>query len=422
MKQQMNSKSQPESDQGTPQPESDGQPRWRRTLYAVWLAQLIVVIGFGFVAPFLPFYVRELGITDERQLRIWAGLLIFAPGLMFTIFAPLWGIVADRYGRKLMLARAVFAGAGLLTLMGRVSNAYQLLGLRFLQGALTGSMSAAMALVSSTAPTARLGYSMGLMQTSIFVGFAIGPLVGGLSADYLGYRESFYIAGGLLFIAGLVVVFGVKENFARPTAEMVKANGDLGSVVRNPGFPAVLAILFLVNMGGTIAWPIFPLFVESLGVPGGRVASATGIILFVSGIAAAVSATVMGRVSDKRGPRPILILSTLFSGIFSIPHALVRSVTQLLGVRALFGLAAGGTGPSVNAIVGRMVPRDSYGRAYGITSAAAWLGATVGPLVGGFTASALGLRAPFVIMGVVLIIVSGVVAAVIKEGENARTS
>ena len=117
-----------------------------------------------------------------------------------------------------------------------------------------------------------------------------------------------------------------------------------------------------------------------------------------------------------------MILSTLFSGIFSIPHALVRSVTQLLGVRALFGLAAGGTGPSVNAIVGRMVPRDSYGRAYGITSAAAWLGATVGPLAGGFTASALGLRAPFVIMGVVLIIVSGVVAAVVKEGENARTS
>ncbi len=410
-----------DTEQLAAQVESEGQPRWRRTLYVVWLSQLVGIMGFAFVAPFLPFYIRELGITGEQRVAMWAGLLSFAPAIVFTIFSPLWGIVADRYGRKLMLARAVFAGAVLLILMGRASSIYQLLVLRFLQGALTGTISAAAALVSSVVPTRRLGYSMGLMHSSIFVGFSVGPLVGGLSADYLGYRESFYIAGALLFVSGVLVMFGARENFSKPTAEMVKANGDLRSVALRPGLVTVLAILFLVNLAGTICWPIFPLFVETLAVSAQRAASATGLVLFVGGITAAISAVAIGRLSDKYGYKKALVLSTLFSGILTIPFAFAQSVVHLLGIRALFGLAAGGTGPTVNAIVGKAAPRDSYGRAYGITSAAAWLGGAFGPLLGGFVASTLGLRMPFVLMGTMLIIISGIVVLVVKEGEDART-
>jgi len=412
-----------DSDQAAPRPDgTDGQPKWRSTVYVVWISQVIGQMGFAFAVPFLPLYVRELGITEESRVRIWAGLLAFAPGIMLAVFTPLWGWLADRYGRKLMLARAVFSGAVLLTLMGMVTNAHQLLALHFIQGMLTGTTSATLALVASITPSSQMGYSMGLMETTGFVGYSVGPLLGGAAADYMGYRQAFYMAGGLLFLSGILLIIGARENFIRPSKEALKANGDLRSVAGKPGFGIVLAILFMINVGYGIAWPIFPLFVEqALSVGSSRAASMTGLILGVGGMVAACSAVIVGRISDRIGHKKVLTFSTLASGLFSIPHAVITTVGQALGVRALFGASAGGTGPAINAIVARMSPRDARGRAYGISFAATTLGGSIGPLVGGFVASALGLRLPFVIMGAMLVITSGVVAFVLREGEDART-
>lgn len=397
------------------QAEADGQPGWQRTLYAAWLAQLIAIVGFSFVMPFIPFYIRELGVTDEQAVPIWSGILVTAPGLIFAIFAPIWGTVADRYGRKLMVERAMFGGAVLLSLMGLVSNVYQLLALRLLQGMVTGTVAASVALVSSVTPSARLGYSLGLMQTAVFVGASVGPWLGGMSADHFGYRTTFYTAGGLLFVGGCLVYAGVRERFSRPTPDMVKANGTLRAIARHRGFPTMLAVFFFVNLAGTIVAPIFPLFVEKLASPGAKVASTTGLILAVSGFVAAISAASIGRLGDKIGHKKTLVSCTLLSGIFCIPQAIAQSVGQLLGLRALFGLAAGGTGPTVNAIIAKIAPRNSYGKAYGLTTSVSALGGSIGPLLGGLAAAWLGLRVPFVIMGVLLIAVALVVALRVKE-------
>ncbi len=412
-----------DSGQAVPRPdEADGQPKWRSTVHVVWVSQVIGMMGFAFATPFLPLYVRELGITGESRVRIWAGLLAFAPGIMFTVFSPLWGWLADRYGRKLMLARAIFSGSVLLALMGTVANAYQLLALHFILGMLTGTWAAASALIASVTPSSQMGYSMGLMETSGFVGFSIGPLLGGAAADYMGYRQAFYVAGGLLLLSGVLLVIGARENFTRPSKEALEANGDLRSVAGKPGFGIVLAILFMVNIGYGIAWPIFPLFVEqALSVGSSRAASMTGLILSVGGMVGACSAVIVGRISDRIGHKKVLTFSTLASGLFSLPHAVITTVGQALGVRALLGASAGGMGPAINAIVARMSPRDARGRAYGISFAAATLGGSIGPLVGGFVASALGLRLPFIIMGAMLVITSGVVAFAFKEEEDAHT-
>ena len=340
-------------DQDVQRPDgTDGQPKWRRTVYVVWISQVIGQMGFAFVVPFLPLYVRELGITEESRVRIWAGLLAFAPGIMFTVFTPLWGWLADRYGRKLMLARAVFSGSVLLALMGTVANAYQLLALNFILGMLTGTTPATSALVASVTPSAQMGYSMGLMETTGLVGYSVGPLLGGLAADYMGYRQTFYMAGGLLFLSGIVLMIGARENFIRPSKEALKANGDLRSVAGKPGFGTVLAILFMINAGYGIAWPTFPLFVEqALSVGRSRAASMTGLILGVGGMVAACSAVIVGRISDRIGHKKVLTFSTLASGLFSLPHAVITTVGQALGVRALLGASSGGTGPAINAIV-----------------------------------------------------------------------
>ena len=398
-----------------PEGELDGQSGWRRTLYAMWMAEFSAIVGFCFVIPFIPFYIRELGVTDERLVPVWAGVLAMATTLTLAVFSPIWGSVADKYGRKLMVIRAMFGGSAVLALMGMVGNVYQLLALCILQGVITGTVAASTTLVSSITPFRRLGYSLGLMQTAVFAGASVGPLLGGMTADYFGYRVAFYMAGTFLFLGGCVVLWGAHEKFSRPTPEWEKTNGTLRQVAYSSGFPTMLAVFFLVNLGATIVAPILPLFVEQLAALPARAASTTGLILAVSGLAAAVTASVVGRVSDRVGHKKVLVACTLSLGIFSIPQALARSVGELLGLRALYGLAAGGTGPTINAIIAKIAPRNTYGKAYGLTFAVSMLGGAIGPLTGGILASQLGLRAPFVLMGAVLVAVSLVVALRVKE-------
>jgi DHA1 family multidrug resistance protein-like MFS transporter len=379
--------------------ESAGHPRWQVTLYAVWSAQLCAMIGFSFVMPFIPFYIRELGVTDPRWLPIWAGLLVSGSGVAMSLVAPLWGWVADHHGRKLMVQRAMFGGAVILSLMGLARNVYQLFALRVLQGAITGTVPASLALICSVVPQARIGYCLGLVHMAVFSGSSIGPYVGGVVAQRFGYRVPFAVTGSLLFLAGLLVRFGATERFARPKVAHGGGTGSVRQVLVMPGVALLLLMYALLNLSGSFAGPILPLLVEDvMGVPG-RAASPTGLILAVSGITSAVAAVTVGRMSDRLGHKRMLVLCTSLSALMCFPQAAARSVWELLAARAVFGLCAGGMVPPMNAIVTTTIPRDSLGRAYGLTTTASSVGWTTGPMLGGLVASALGLRMPFAVMG-----------------------
>ena len=383
--------------------DDDGDPSWRVTLYAAWVAQLISIMGFSFVMPFFPFYVQTLGITNPREVPMWAGLLTTAGGISMTAFAPLWGMVADRYGRKLMVQRAMFGGAVIMALMGAVSNVHQLLVLRFIQGAVTGTVPASIALVSSVTPKDRMGYSLGLMQMAVFTGASVGPWVGGVLADHFGYRVPFVVTGALLVVAGFLVLFGTHERFERPAPQQHSAAGAIRNLLRLRGVTTLLLVYFMLNLSGTIVGPVFPLFVAKLPGTAARAASITGMVLAMGGIAAAIAAVTIGRASDRIGHRRILLASTILAGLLTFPQALARTVRQLLAMRVGYGLAAGGMGPTVNSLVTTLVPRASLGSIYGLTAAASSLGAALGPSIGGVVAASAGLRAPFFVMGAMLL-------------------
>ncbi|HOI18006.1 MAG TPA: MFS transporter, partial [Geobacteraceae bacterium] len=173
----------------TTSPPPNGQP-WQMTLYIMFTAQLLSMIGFAVPLPFLPFYVRELGMT-ERLVAYWSGILMASGSLVMVFFSPLWGWVADRYGRKPMVERAMFGGAIITFAMGLVADVRQLLGLRLLSGALTGTIPASITLVSTAVPAKRLGFALGLMQVAVYLGMTLGPWIGGLLADAAGYRLTF---------------------------------------------------------------------------------------------------------------------------------------------------------------------------------------------------------------------------------------
>jgi len=191
--------------------------------------------------PFIPYYIQELGVTDAQQVVLWTGIATSAMSVSFAITAPLWGMLADRHGRKLMVMRATFAGAVLTALMAQVTNVQQLVLLRMLQGALTGTIAAATTLVAGVVPKQYSGAALGSLQTAIAIGGSLGPLLGGIVADSLGYRSSFYITALLLLTSGILVTLLVHEDF-HPVEDVTRS--------KRPDWG--LAARFLFASGGAL--------------------------------------------------------------------------------------------------------------------------------------------------------------------------
>ncbi len=391
--------------------DSDETAPWRSTLTVMFLAQLLSIVGFAFVLPFIPFYIRELGVTDEKLVPVWTGILGGAGSLTMTVFSPVWGWLADRYGRKAMVERAMFAGAAVTIAMGMVGDVYQLLVCRLISGAFTGTIAASISLVTSILPETRLGFGLGVMQVAVFLGMSVGPWIGGLIADFAGYRWTFIAGGGLLFMGGLLVWAGAQEEFKRPTAAALKQNGNMRMLIKLPGIVSLMVIFFLFNFSINLAIPIIPLFIEEVGNLKTKVASTTGLLLAVAGATASISAAAVGRLSDRLGHKRILIISMFFTSLMWLAHGLARNIGQLFVVRIFFGLAAGGNLPAMNALVAKFTRKESYGKAYGLMTSMTCLGMTLGPLAGGALASYMGLRWTF--FAVCLLLLLGVIPLII---------
>jgi MFS transporter, DHA1 family, multidrug resistance protein len=402
-----------------------GQPGWNATLYAVWAGQVLALIGFSSRVPFLPFYLGDLGVTDVEGQTLWSGVINAAGAGAMAITAPIWGLIADRYGRKPMLLRGLFGGAFVVALMGLASAPWQLLALRVLEGTLTGTVAAATALVATSAPRKRLGYALGMVQTAVFAGASVGPLFGGLAYDRIGPRATFEMAAAMLFCGGVTVAFFARERFTRVAKHAMMDEGQgrwrrlqtSGAFLFTAAMLSMLAAIFVVRMIAMSMQPIIPLFVDQLAPDNPDVASVAGIVLGAAGFTSALAAAYLGRLGDRIGHRRVLAVSLLGAGLVYLPMAAVRDPWQLAALQALLGVAAGGLIPSANALVAHLTPVERRGAIFGFTAALAAVGGFIGPLLGALLATSLGFRATFIAAGALML---GVAAMVIWSAETAR--
>jgi DHA1 family multidrug resistance protein-like MFS transporter len=372
---------------------------WQRNLYTLWVAEFVAVAGFTVVIPFLPYYVQELGVTELEQVEFWSGLLFASHAVAMAIFSPIWGSVADRYGRKLMVERAMFGGAAVMGAMGFVQNVQQLVVLRAVQGCLTGTIAAATTLVASSVPRQRAGRALGLLQMAIYSGASAGPLLGGLVADHFGYRAAFVVTGALLFLAGMTVAIFVREEFEPSHREAGSRKGDfwLGvkAVLRSRELLVVLGIKLMMRLGTRIMGPLLPLFVQTL-VPGeARVASLVGLITGLGAATSAAGAVLLGRASDRFGYRTVLLTCVLGTAVVYIPQFFVTTPVQLLILQAAAGVAMGGGLAAIGALLANLSPEGHQGAVYGLDWSAVSAANGMGPMIGVAVAVGLGLRAPF---------------------------
>ncbi len=371
---------------------------WRKNLYTIFVAEFIVIVGFSFVSPFMPLFIQDLGTFTSQKAAFWAGIATSASGIAMFFSAPLWGIVADRWGRKPMVLRAMFGAGVVLALIGLAPNIYYVIALRFVQGLLSGTVAAASALVASLTPRNKMPFAMGLLMVAVFVGTSFGPLVGGFMADSVGYKAAFFITGGFLFSGGLIVLFFVKEKFERPAKGQSASLSSLLRLAKSREMLPLLLALCALHAAPHMITPIISLFIRELN-PEGMAATASGLAFGLMGVVAAISAIITGRLGGHINLKKILVISCLGTGLLYLPPMWARTVTQLIIFIALTGLLKGGLMTSSNALVGLSVPRSQQGIAYGVAQSANALGNGLGPLIGGSLAPLMGLRPVFGVAG-----------------------
>ena len=379
---------------------------WRTTLAVMFIAQFLSGVGFSFVLPFFPFYFRALGVVNIEDNVLWVGWSSAAFCVSMAVTAPLWGLIADRYGRKLMVIRSMIGGSVVLGLMGFATRPWHLVILRIFQGIFTGTVPASITLVSSVTPSANLGISLGLLQTGLLLGSSVGPLIGGIISDKYGFRIPCVLAFFLLFIGAILVIFGATEKFALSPKNREHGFKYIRNIFHTKGFKIILFLYFFLYVMHYMIFPILPLFIEHLSGVTTKSASLTGIFVAVTGFLAGISSVIFGRLGDKIGTKSILIFSLVAAGLISIPQAFANNLLVLFIERCLFGLAFGGILPSVHIIVSRIIPKEKVGGAYGLTASVICLGIGTGPLVGGYMASIMGLRAPFAALGILALIIA----------------
>jgi DHA1 family multidrug resistance protein-like MFS transporter len=394
-------------------------------LYALTAASFLMFTAFGFVFPFLPLFIAQLGVGGEQQVEVWSGVSSFAQAIVLATCSPIWGALADRHGRRIMVLRAAFGGGFVIALMGLSQNIWQFMSLRLIQGALTGVVAAASALAISFVPHMRIGFALGMIQMASFAGNAVGPALGGLTADHFGYRLSFGFSGLLFLSAGVVTILFVREKFVPPPPDQTKAGLtgillDIRSRGRDRQLLIMMVVLFSANFGVSVVQPMLPLFVESLD-PTDSAATITGLIFTVAGVVAAISAVIWGRVGDRIGYRRLLIFMALGAGLIYIPQALVVTVVQLMVLRGILGIFDGGLLPSANAMIASSTPTDqrsqhaAHGTTYGLVYLANGLGFALGPLAGGLIAATLGLRNVFFVTAAILLLIGAYLPFGVKD-------
>jgi DHA1 family multidrug resistance protein-like MFS transporter len=360
--------------------------------------QVITSIGFSSIFPFLPLYVKSLGAVTSLGTDVLSGLVFSSQALTMMIASPIWGALADRWGRKLMVERAMFGGAVLLGLMAFVRSAEELVLLRAIQGLITGTIGAANALVAAVVPRERTGYAMGLLQVGLGIGVGLGPIIGGAVADAFGYRAAFYVTSALLAIGGVIVAVGVKEHFVPPDQTAGRKPGfwkEWRQIISGPGVVATYGLRFMDSLCRMAFIPILPLFALEVMAEASGVNSFTGLVIGAASAAAAVFSVFFGRLGDRTGHRLVVIACALggFGSFFL--QAWVGSSWQFLLLQVVAGIAHGGIVTGVSALLARYTECGEEGAVYGLDNSINSGARALAPMIGVFVAVWLGFRAVF---------------------------
>lgn len=370
---------------------------WRKNLVIAWIGCFFTGASISLVMPFIPVYVEQLG-TPKDQIELFSGLAISVTAFASAVVAPIWGNLADRKGRKLMMIRAA---AGMTLTMGSlafVPNAYWLLIMRFWNGILSGYIPNATAMIASQAPREKSRWALGTLSTGAIAGNLIGPSMGGALAQWFGMENVFLITGALLMITTVLTIFLVKEDFHPIEKKDLISTKEIFSKMDHLSILIGLFITTLIlQIGITTISPILTLYIRELSGSTENILFVSGLIVSIAGVSAVFSSPKLGKLGDKIGNQKVLIGGLILSFCCYLPMAFVTTPLQLGILRFILGFSTGALMPSVNTLISKITPQEGVSRIYSYNQMFSNFGQVLGPMLGSTVAHAYNYSAVFIV-------------------------
>lgn len=385
---------------------------WRKSARFLWLCNFIIVAAMTMILPFLPLYLEELGVTNEKSLSVWTGAIFSAAFLSGAIMAPIWGIFADKFGQKANLIRAGI-GMGILTFsMAFATGPWMLLALRFSMGFFSGFITVSFSYLSRITPKEQTGSALGFLQTGGISGGIIGPLFGGALSDWFGFRPVFAVTGISILLTLLLVIYSIPKD--QPMKSEEGKQGTFKDVLKNKQLVVLFIATFLLQAAMLSTNSMMTIFVKTFVENKENLALLAGFAASILGIATIIGSPYLGKLGDRIGHLKMLPVVMFASGVLFLPQLWTDNIYELYVWRFVQGLLLGGVWPAIQTLIHKKTPSDIQGRAFGVTASCRFLGNLTGPLIGGWISGSFVTAYVFGFAGFILMIGS----ILVKLGVN----
>ena len=379
----------------------------------------MAIFGFSFAFPFLSIFIHhDLGVAQGRDLDLWTAATASVSGLAMAIASPIWGVLGDRYGRKPMLIRSMVGGALTVGLIYFAQTPTELLVLRFLQGATSGTVAAATALVAAETPRSRVGWALGVVTSAVALGGAIGPVIGGVAGAVFGLRLVFLGGGILLLLSTVPVLFVVRER------ALVRRTGPQPSTLtlidQRPGAKRALGVLIgaqgLVSVCNSATQLLVVL--RLLEMLSSGVAAVTGVAFGLAGVASSGAAVFYTTVTRRLGYVRTTALAAVLVAVSVALIAVAPWAAVVVAGVALNGLFSGVVIPATASMIGLETPPEAQSTVFGANASSVALGFCIGPLIGGGVAATAGVPAALLVIGGLALALAALIAFGAREPEG----
>lgn len=389
---------------------------WKKNLFVTWFGQILALAGHSAIIPFIPLFIRErYHITDEKTLGMWVSAMTFFGLCSFCFANTLWGILADKYGRKLMLLRSYYVSTLLFPLMYFAPSVMTLVALRFLVSCFSGSVTASQTLVVTTTPKEHHGFALGTLSTAVWSGSMLGFLFGALFVNTFGYFWGFMSCGALYLVGGVITHIFVRENFTPPEKKKEKKSvwASLGTL--SSAIWVMLLLFVFMGMARRMDEPYISILVSKLCVPD-KAVYYTGLISLAAAVGGLFSGIIFGKLCDRYPPVRIAIPAVLISAVTMVFQALAGSLLMLGGVRFIHFTAAAGLEPAFQAILAKIAPEEKRGTLLGLASSLRVFGIMLSSLLCGGLIYVFGdIRSVFAGASVLFLVLLGLICKAMHD-------
>lgn len=383
---------------------------WKVVLGILTAIVVMMAAGYTMLIPFLPVYLmRELGVP-HAEVKLWTGGVFSITFLIGAIMAPIWGKLADKHGQKLLAMRSSIGLAIAYILAGMAQSPMQLFFARLVQGFAAGLWGMCMSICSSSVPIEKLGLSMGILQAGLITGNIIGPLIGGVLAEWVGMRASFYVAGSLLLLITAVFFLFIPEPNKQANAEKL-AKEEKPAVFQEPllqrrDVREVMVFAACVQLMILLIQPVLAIYIEELNHSSENIMLLSGVVFSSVGIASAIASPWWGKLGQAKGFYKTLMWSAGLGACGILLTSIPKTVLTFGIANFVYGLCFAGVNPSISSILAQVTERTEKGTAFGYFFSAGQCGAMLGPVLGGVISTYLPISYLFYLGALVMASVS----------------